>query len=226
EDVDALLRERAALARGGDIEVPMPARLSVSQLVTLRRDPADLARQIRRPMPSRPAPLARRGTAFHAWLERRWDIAPLVDIDELPGFADPQPDDDDEVEALQEAFERSEWAPRQPAEVESPFDTVIGGIVVRGRIDAVFRDPDGPAGSPRWAVVDWKTGAPPRGEQARAAEVQLAVYRLAWADLRALDPSAVRAGFHYVRAGRTVWLTHPLDRTQLAELIARAGILG
>lgn len=222
QDVDTLLRERAALARGGDIEVPMPGRLSVSQLVTLRRDPAELARQIRRPMPSKPAPLARRGTAFHLWLERRWDLAPLVDIDELPGSADPQPIDDDDVEALRAAFERSEWASRQPAEVESPFDAVIGGIVVRGRIDAVFRDADAPDGSPRWSVVDWKTGAPPTGEQARAAAVQLAAYRIAWADLHALDPAAVRAAFHYVRAERTVWLADPPDRAALAELIEQA----
>ena len=33
---------------------------------------------------------------------------------------------------------------------------VIGGRVVRGRIDAIFADDDGGA-----TVVDWKTGDPP-----------------------------------------------------------------
>ena len=47
----------------------MPSRLSVSQLVVLRRDPAELARSLRRPLPRKPAPLARRGTRFHLWLE-------------------------------------------------------------------------------------------------------------------------------------------------------------
>ena len=37
-----------------------------------------------------------------------------------------------------------------------PFETVIAGIAVRGRMDAVFADPDG-----GFTVVDWKTGALP-----------------------------------------------------------------
>ncbi len=34
----------------------------------------------------------------------------------------------------------SPWAARTPVDVEVPFDMVIGGIVVRGRIDAVFAE--------------------------------------------------------------------------------------
>jgi DNA helicase II / ATP-dependent DNA helicase PcrA len=72
--------------------------------------------------------------------------------------------------------------------------------VVRGRIDAVFADPDGGA-----TVVDWKTGEPPDGPEAmRQAAVQLAVYRLAWAGLQGCPESAVRAAFYYVRTGITV----------------------
>ena len=37
-------------------------------------------------MPAAPAPQARRGTAFHAWLEERFGAAKLVDLDELPGI--------------------------------------------------------------------------------------------------------------------------------------------
>ncbi|MBN9618528.1 MAG: ATP-dependent helicase, partial [Actinobacteria bacterium] len=40
DDVDVLLTERARLRRGGSIEVELPPRLSVSQLVELERDPA------------------------------------------------------------------------------------------------------------------------------------------------------------------------------------------
>lgn len=217
-DIDVLLRERAALrAPAGDIEVPVPDQLSVSQLVTLRADPAQLARQIRRPMPSKPAPLARRGTAFHLWLERRWSMAPLVDIDELPGSADPDPAEDTDLDALRESFERSEWAARQPHEVEVPFDTVIGGVVVRGRIDAVFREPDG--SSVQWTVVDWKTGAKPFAAAADAAAIQLAAYRLAWADLQGIDPDLVEAAFHYVRSNETVRIIEPLTAADLGVLL-------
>ena len=72
EEARLLLAERARNRRADTIEVELPSHLSVSQLVTLRRDPAELARMIRRPVPYPPAPLARRGTAFHAWLERRF----------------------------------------------------------------------------------------------------------------------------------------------------------
>jgi DNA helicase-2/ATP-dependent DNA helicase PcrA len=197
-DADLLLAELNR-PRQPWIDVPLPDELSVSALVTLRRDPAELARRVRRPMPTRPAPLARRGTAFHAWLETLFGGAPLLDVDELPGAADEGAADDADLAALQEAFLRSEWAQRRPIEIEVPFETRIGSAQVRGRMDAVFADPDG-----GYTVVDWKTGAEPSGEGLRAAAVQLAAYRVAWADLSGVPVERVRAAFHYVRTGHTV----------------------
>src|SRR6185295_7250485 len=56
-----LLAEREERARrDGPIEVAVPGHLSVSQLVVLRRDPQALARSLRRPLPQRPTPYARR----------------------------------------------------------------------------------------------------------------------------------------------------------------------
>ena len=63
-DADLLLAERAQRRGEGAIPVPLPGRLSVSSLVSLARDPAELARQVRRPMPRPPARQARKGTAF------------------------------------------------------------------------------------------------------------------------------------------------------------------
>jgi DNA helicase-2/ATP-dependent DNA helicase PcrA len=84
-------------------------------------------------------------------------------------------------------------------------------------MDAVFAEPDG-----RFTVVDWKTGRPPSGAQARAQAVQLAVYRLAWAALQGVPDSEldrVGAAFHYVGAGRTIAPADLLDAGQLRELI-------
>ena len=53
-DADLLLRERARHA-SPTVDVPLPSHLSVSALVTLRRDPSELARRLRRPMPAAPA---------------------------------------------------------------------------------------------------------------------------------------------------------------------------
>jgi len=218
-EADLLLAERgrSGSAGGGPTDVPLPTHLSVTDLVALRRDPAELARRIRRPMPHRPAPLARRGTAFHAWLEERFGGERLLDLGELPGAADDGAAPDADLGLLQEKFLASPWAQRRPEEVEVPFETVVGGVVVRGRADAVFRDADG-----GWTVVDWKTGTPPAGSAARAAEVQLAAYRLAWAELAGVPPDRVRAAFHYVRDGRTV---HAADLLTAAELAALLGTI-
>src|SRR5690606_4717497 len=158
-EVDLLLAERRRAAeRAASVEVPLPEHLSVSQLVALTRDPRGLARQLRRPLPARPDPYARRGTAFHAWLEQRFGADRLFDLDDLPGAADEDPAPDSALALLRERFLASPWAHRTPVEVEVPFATRIGGVVVRGRMDAVFRDPDG-----SYDVIDWKTGQRPTG---------------------------------------------------------------
>ncbi len=213
-DVEVLLSERAARTQQSRLDVELPPQLSVSQLVTLRRDPAELARQLRRPLPAAPAPLARRGTAFHLWLEQRFSSPRLLDLDEVPGSADADAAPDADLAALQRAFLGSEWADRDPVEVEVPFELVIDDFVVRGRMDAVFRDPSG-----GFTVVDWKTGRRPAGADARAAAVQLAAYRLAWADLTGTDVQDVRAVFYYLREGENVAPADLLDRDGLVALL-------
>jgi DNA helicase II / ATP-dependent DNA helicase PcrA len=214
-EVDLLLAERDKLVRGpGPLEVVLPDHLTVSQLVLLQRDPQALARSLRRPMPSRPDPYARRGTAFHTWLEQRFGAGRLLDVDELPGAADEDAAPDDALAELQELFLASEWADRTPIEVEVPFATAVGGVVLRGRMDAVFAEP-----GDRYDVVDWKTGRRPTGADERAAAIQLAAYRLAWADLAGVPVDRVRAAFHYVRAGETVRPADLLDAAGLAALV-------
>ncbi len=210
---DLLLAELSRLRSRRSPVVELPRHLSVSQLVELGRDPAALARQIRRPLPRPPALTARRGTRFHLWLEQRWGQQRLIDVDELPGAADDTAAPDDDLLALQERFRESEWWSRVPAEVEFPFDLVIGGVLLRGRCDAVFTDgPDGLVD-----VVDWKTGRPKSGKDAADAAVQLAVYRLAWHHLSSTPLERIRAAFHYVGAGQTV---RPADLLGHDELVA------
>ena len=84
------------------------------------------------------------------------------------------------------------------------METVVDGIAIRGRIDAVFEE-DGEDGRPRWIVVDWKTGRPATGERARARALQLAAYRLAWARLRGVGEERVRGAFFHAATGETLW---------------------
>jgi DNA helicase-2/ATP-dependent DNA helicase PcrA len=216
-EVDLLLAERERERAGSVVEVTLPAHLSVSQLVALRRDPQQLARRLRRPLPEAPDPHARRGTAFHLWLERRFGGVALLDLDDLPGSGDAGAAPDDQLAQLQEAFARSAWADRMPYRVEVPFATTVSGVVVRGRMDAVFRA----GNSDQYDVIDWKTGQKPEGADAQAAAIQLAAYRLAWAELAGVDVSHVTAGFHYVRDNLTVRPADLLDEAALADLVAR-----
>ncbi|HMI28008.1 MAG TPA: PD-(D/E)XK nuclease family protein, partial [Streptosporangiaceae bacterium] len=216
-DLDAglLLAERAQRRGDGVTQVPLPARLSVSSLVTLARDPAELARQVRRPMPRPPARQARRGTAFHQWLEQRYGQQLLIDDNALFGSDEDETAEGD-LAALRSRFEQGEWAERWPQAVEVPFESLIGGRLVRGRIDAVFAD--APGGG--YDVVDWKTGRPPGSEAERyAVSVQLAAYRLAWAALAGVAVADVRAAFYYVAHDQTVRPADLLDEAGLAALI-------
>jgi DNA helicase-2/ATP-dependent DNA helicase PcrA len=99
-------------------------------------------------------------------------------------------------------------------------ETRIGDVVVRGRIDAVFRDADG-----GWDLVDWKTGRKPSATQLKTKAVQLAVYRLAWARLKGVKLDEVRAAFFYVADNHVV---RPHDLASAAELegIVAAALAG
>ena len=215
-DVDALLAERVSAAH---VAAPsLPAQLSVSTLVELGRDPDAVAQRLRRRLPTKPDPHALLGTAFHDWVQRFFHAERLFDLDDLPGAVDRDAGDAEELAELQAAFAVSPWAARTPIDVEVPFDMVIGGRVVRGRIDAIFADDDGGT-----TVVDWKTGEPPDTPEAKQhAAIQLAVYRLAWAHLSVRPVESVRAAFHYVRSGRTVSPDTLLGADDLVALLDAA----
>jgi DNA helicase-2/ATP-dependent DNA helicase PcrA len=215
-DVDALLAERIPAA--DPPAPPMPTQLSVSTLVELSRDPDAVAQRLRRRLPTRPDPHALLGTAFHDWVQRFFHAERLFDLDDLPGAVDRDVSDTEDLAELQAAFAVSPWAARTPIDVEVPFDMVIGGHVVRGRIDAIFADDDG-----RTTVVDWKTGEPPDTPEAKQhAAIQLAVYRLAWAQLHGCPKESVRGAFHYVRTGQTVTPEGLPGADDLVALLAEA----
>lgn len=214
--VDLLLAERAARSTPGSIR--LPTHLSASAVVSLAADRREFARQLRRPVPSAPSTVARRGTAFHAWVESYYASAALVDVDALPG-ADDDSAADVELARLQRAFLGSEWAERTPVAVEVDVQTVLDGVVLRSRIDAVFAEPDG-----RTVVVDWKTGrAPTEPEQVRARELQLAVYRLAWSRWQGVPVQDVDAVLYYVATGESVRMSTPLVEEAILEVL-RAGL--
>jgi DNA helicase-2/ATP-dependent DNA helicase PcrA len=196
---------------GGVQPVYLPDRLSVSALVALRSDPDSLALALRRPMPNVSNTFARRGTAFHQWVERYLQVATLFD-DEI---FDPVSPTDIPLEELKTKWLQSQWAHRIPVGVEFGFETLISGVVVKGRIDAIYSDTDG-----NFEVIDWKTGREKSGDDLAQAAIQLALYRLAYAKLHKIDIARVSAGFHYINENVTIKPADLLDESQLSELIS------
>ncbi|QGU02658.1 ATP-dependent DNA helicase UvrD1 [Corynebacterium kalinowskii] len=221
EDVNALLEEHANRGRAA-IDVPVLRELTATQLVSLKENPEAFAKRSMRPVPFKPNSYAKRGTAFHEWLERHFGGSALLESDQLPG-SEEEALGDATVEQLKEQFLASEWADKTPARVEQPFEITVGSHVVRGRMDAIFHD--GADQRRGWMIVDWKTGQPPTGEQLRNVSLQLAVYRLAWAQLlsaelgETVDPTEIRAAFYYVAAGFPLEPGKLPDASELASLL-------
>ena len=214
EEIRRLLQE-AARDRSPDVRVSLPSSLSATSLARLRDDPDAFARDLARPMPRRPSSAARFGTRFHAWVEARFGQQLLLDPDELPGRGDEGIDDDSDLRELIKMFEDGPFADRVPHAVEPPFALVLGGQVVRGRIDAVYAERvDGEAG---YLLVDWKTN-----RAATADPLQLATYRVAWAELTGVPVERVRAAFYYVRTGELVEPDGLPGRDELERLLPSA----
>ncbi|MEP9383843.1 ATP-dependent DNA helicase [Nocardioides sp. KR10-350] len=209
----ARLLEEAALEQAPEIAVPLPTSLSATAMARLRDDPEEFARDLARPMPRPPSSAARFGTRFHAWVEARFGQQDLFDPDELPGRADAGVDDESDLQEVIKAFEHGPFAHRPPHRVEAPFALVLAGQVVRGRIDAVYAEPDG-----GYLVVDWKTNA-----RATADPLQLAIYRVAWAEVAGVPLERVRAAFFYVRTGETVEPEDLPGRAELERLVSPSG---
>jgi DNA helicase-2/ATP-dependent DNA helicase PcrA len=216
DELERLVAE-ARRGRGGSIAVPLPASLSATALARLREDPEAFARDLARPMPRPPSAAARFGTRFHAWVETRFGQQQLIDPGELADRADAGIEDDADLTALTKAFEEGPFADRVPVAIEAPFSLVLGDgddprLVVRGRIDAVYDDGED------FLVVDWKTS-----RSHTADPVQLAIYRVAWAELHGVPLERVRAAFVYVRTGEVVEPAELPDRSALEEVLRGTG---
>lgn len=207
-DLEAL---RAEARRSPGRDGAAPSLLAATSAVRVLRDPAAALRAMRRPLPRPPAEAARRGTRFHQWVEAQFGQVPLLDLEGLDSGEDEQ---DADLETLQQAFADGPYATRRPLAVEAPFQMLLGEAAIAGRIDAVYdakSDPSLPDGT-RYEVVDWKTGQRP------ADRLQLALYRIAWAELMSVDVDEVAATFYYVATGE---VDRPGDLPGRGELTER-----
>jgi DNA helicase-2/ATP-dependent DNA helicase PcrA len=228
-DIDLLLAERQS-AHSGRHAVTIPHRIPASGFKDYLSEPRAVADRLRRPMPERPYRATRLGTLFHAWVEHRSVPSGSLDVldawpDELDrdtgDSADATTTDDDarRLAEFQATFARSRWATRTPVEVEREIHIPFLGHSVVCKLDAVY-EIDG-----RIEIVDWKTGKAPSGADDLAQrQLQLALYRVAYAEFTERDVADVDAVFYFVADDLEVRPTELLDRAGLeAAWLAAVG---
>ncbi|TFC62614.1 ATP-dependent DNA helicase [Cryobacterium sp. TMB1-7] len=211
-EVTLLLAERAQRLAGPGV-LGVPTRIPASRFKDYVDDPAAVLARLRRPMPERPYRATRLGTLFHSWVEQRSTGASAGDlIDVGPDELDVDPDTDididtgdgmplelEQLDRFKATFERSPWATLAPEEVEIEIHHVLGDQVFICKLDAVYKTPTG------YQVVDWKTGkAPKDAADLELKQTQLALYRLAYARWKGIDPASVDAVFYFVADDRIV----------------------
>ena len=176
------------LTRRTSRNLTLPAGLTATALMELRKNPAGFAERLARRMPREPKRSARLGERFHEWVMERFSLSPGFDELDFRVHAE-----EPGLERLKRAFEASQFANRTPLGIEVPFLLCWESLVLRGRIDAVF-----PSDDPAFdaLVIDWKIG------DTDADPLQLAIYRQAWAEARGLEPERVATAFYHVLANR------------------------
>ncbi len=190
-----LVRIEASTEEGAFV----PSTVSVGGLVDYGRCPKRFYWSSVRPLPRFAGPAARIGTEIHRWIELRShgqgsllepEEEPDLTVEELAG----RPGRIDELRAN---FLRNRFAHAVPRFVERSFLLPLEGVVVSGRIDAIFgADEDGP-----WEVVDYKTGRVP-DDADPLVRTQLDVYALACIDVWHKRPEDLTLTYLYLSSGQ------------------------
>ncbi len=205
-DLDLLLAERARRQRDLGL-VDLPTRIPASRFKDYVSDPASVATALRRPMPERPYRQTRLGTLFHRWVEDRYGAAAGAadTLDAGPAeLDDPAAEllEAERLTELQATFESSEWATRRPERVELEIHVTLADQVIVCKLDAIYRTDDG---AHDYQIVDWKTGKAPRdAEDLERKQLQLALYRLAFARYAGVPESRIDAVFYFVADDRVI----------------------
>jgi DNA helicase-2/ATP-dependent DNA helicase PcrA len=185
-----------------------PRILSVSQVLTYARCPRDFYWSVVRPLPLPPKPAARLGIVIHRLLERRARSLPdLLDTDDLAGDAPGGLAAPELVEVATRNFAATRYADLSPPDAEVGVVLRIGPWVIRGRIDAIFRQ-----GS-EVELVDWKTGR--QVEVTAGGLDQLTIYALALRALGQLPGNRCTASYCYLGGDRPVIDTATLGPAEL-----------
>ncbi|MGH2723087.1 MAG: ATP-dependent helicase [Actinomycetota bacterium] len=216
---------RADLERAGRIRERLqpepgpaaPTTLSVSGLIAYAKCPKLFYWSQVRPLPRRPSQAARLGSEVHRWIElQSRGQATLLDVDDLPDLStEERLGEPGKEQALREAFRASRFSGVTPLYAERPFLLYLGGMVVGGRIDAIFGQPDGP-----WEVVDYKTGRVPPDDDPLSG-FQLDLYALACTEIWGKRAEDLTLTYLYLAEGKEV-TRGAGDVAEVRERVVRA----
>jgi DNA helicase-2/ATP-dependent DNA helicase PcrA len=178
---------------------PPPRTLSVTGLLDYVRCPKLFYWSQVRPLPRRPSEAARLGSEVHRWIElQSRGQASLLDVEDWPDLGlEERQGEPARASTLKEAFKGSRFAGAVPLYTERPFLLYRDGMVVGGRIDAIFGQPDGP-----WEVVDYKTGRVPPADDPLFG-LQLDVYALACIEVWSKRPQDLTLTYFFLSNGET-----------------------
>ncbi len=173
-------------------------------------------------MPEKPFRATRLGTLFHSWVEQRSGVTgSFEELDTLSTESDLENDalDAAALAALQATFEKSQWADRAPIEVEREIHLVLDGQIIICKIDAVYSVSSADDTRPRFQIVDWKTGKPPRdANDLEQKQLQLALYRLAYSRWKDIPLDRIDAAFYFVAENETIVPARMFDEAELIAL--------
>lgn len=192
------------LPEPADPVAPAVSSTSVSGLVTYAGCPKRFEWAEVDRLPRRHSTAARRGVDVHRRIElHHRGVLPLEEADpdlyDVPEHGETQ----ESWTAPYDVYVASRFAESRPALVEAPFELDVGDLIVRGRVDAIYREGDD------WEVVDFKSGRP---SDDPAVRVQLEAYALAVqrGAFGASPPTRLQVTFAYLGGGL-------VERSELAD---------
>ena len=199
-----------------------PVRIPASQFDRWVFEPEKMLQARVQPRPATIGTAQQQGTLFHEWVEGFFaesagaHLSADVDID-----GDEPIDYPDDIKSWQDAFEKSPYSSMRPVALEREIHYPLAGHLIICKIDAVF-DQEG-----RILIIDWKTGREPQGaEQTSRKALQLALYRLAWADWAGVELDQVDAAFWFSATDHTLQPETLPGHDELEQLIINAKAKG
>jgi DNA helicase-2/ATP-dependent DNA helicase PcrA len=226
KDIDLLIaeRDRAKVVQ----PMPLPKRIPASKFKDFVEQPDKEAERLRRPVPSAPYRATMLGTIFHSWVEQRGKAAePIhgidyldVDPNEVDGLEDLSAIDEAKLASLKQTFENSEWGSLDTHAVELEIQLPLGPNIVICKIDAIYMHITQENGveKVRYDIVDWKTGKAPSGaKDLELRQLQLALYRLAFAQYTQIPLEDVDVAFYFVADDLVIRPDRVFDEAELLE---------